>query len=56
MFTSMEKALVALVMAVLSILDLTFGFHFGSVSEASIAEMLGILTAILVYFVPNRGA
>jgi len=45
---------VALVMAVLSILDLTFGFHFGEISERSIAEMLAILTAILVYFVPNQ--
>lgn len=53
MFTSIDKALVALVMGALYALNYFFGLDFG-VSEAQIAALISVLTPILVYLVPNK--
>lgn len=55
MFTSMDKALVALVMGVLFIMNSVFGVSLGF-TEAQVAGVIGILTPILVWAIPNRTA
>jgi hypothetical protein len=53
MFTSIDKALVALVMAVLSILTF-FGITVPEwASEQAVGSVIGALTPVLVYFWPN---
>lgn len=54
MFTSIDKALVALVMGFLFILNSVFGLDFG-VDEQTVASIIGFLTPVLVYFIPNKG-
>ena len=53
MFTTFDKALVALVMAFLSILNIKFGFNLG-LSEATVTGIIAALTPFLVYIWPNR--
>lgn len=53
MFTSMDKALVALVMGILYILNSVAGINLGF-SETQVASVIGILTPILVYLIPNK--
>jgi uncharacterized membrane protein len=48
-----NKAIVALVMAVLVIADQLWGISFGHVTEESITIILAVLTPILVWLVPN---
>lgn len=55
MFTSMDKALTALVMAVLFLLNSAFGISFG-LTEAQVATILTVLTPLLVYLIPNKSA
>ncbi len=55
MFTSMDKALVALVMGLLFILQNQFGITLGF-TEAQVTSVIGILTPILVYLIPNKTA
>ena len=53
MFTSFDKALVALVMALLSILNLKFGISLG-LDEATVTAIIAALTPLFVYFWPNK--
>lgn len=53
MFTSMDKALIAMVMGVLYILNSVAGINLGF-TEMQVATVIGILTPILVYFIPNK--
>ena len=53
MFTSLDKALVALVMAVLFLLKNYLGIDLG-ISEETVAQIMMFLTGLLVYFVPNK--
>lgn len=54
MFTSVDKALVALVMGALYVAT-SFGVMVPAwASQTSIESVIGILTPILVYFVPNK--
>jgi hypothetical protein len=53
MFTSIDKALAALVMGAASIIDLAYGPFFG-VNEETLAGVIAILTPIVVYLIPNR--
>jgi hypothetical protein len=50
----MDKALVAAILGVLSILSLVFGWHLQWITEEGITAVIAILTPILVYLVPNR--
>jgi hypothetical protein len=54
MFTSIDKALVALVMSVLFIINYFFGISLPGVSEEQVAAFIGLLTPILVWAWPNR--
>lgn len=49
-----SKAIVAVIMAVLILIEQLTGFHFPGVNEEWITVLLAVLTPILVYFVPNR--
>lgn len=55
MFTSIDKALTALVMAVLFLLNTAFGINFG-LTEAQVATILTVLTPVLVWLIPNKSA
>jgi hypothetical protein len=55
MFTTFDKALVALSMALLSILNLSFGIDIG-LDEATIGAIIAALTPLVVYVWPNRTA
>ena len=55
MFTTFDKALVALTMALLSILNLAFGVDLG-LDEATISALIAALTPLAVYLWPNRAA
>lgn len=51
MYTAFDKAIVGIIMGAVALLNL-FGFHFG-VTEATVNGIIGVLTPILIYFVPN---
>lgn len=53
MFTSLDKALVAIAMAVLFLLKQYFGIDLG-ISEATVAQIMMFITGLLVYFTPNK--
>jgi hypothetical protein len=55
MFTSIDKALTAIVMAVLYLLNSFGGIDVG-LSEETVAAILAALTPLLVWLVPNRQA
>lgn len=54
MFTDMDKALVAAILGVLSILSIAFGWHLTWITEEGILAVIAIITPIIVYLVPNR--
>lgn len=58
MFTTFDKALVALVMSVLSILNMWFGIDISSlgITPESLSVILAALTPVFVWFFPNRTA
>jgi len=53
MFTSIDKALVALIMAGVFIVNQYTGKHI-NVSEQTLNSIFVILTPILVYLIPNK--
>ena len=54
MFTSFDKALVALVLALLSIINLVWGIDwFDHITEESIGVIIAVLMPLLVYLIPN---
>ena len=53
MFTSLDKALIALVMAVLYLLSQFAGIDLG-VSEQTVGAVIAAATPFLVWLVPNR--
>jgi hypothetical protein len=53
MFTSIDKALTAIVMAVLYLLNSLGGIDIG-LSEETVAAILAALTPLLVWLVPNK--
>ena len=55
MFTSIDKALVALIMGLIYIANTFFGFNFG-LTEDAVTAIVAALTPILVWLVPNKGA
>lgn len=52
--SSHAKAIVALVMAILGILDQWFGISLG-IGETQVTMIIFLLTPILVWAIPNRG-
>lgn len=55
MFTTIDKALVALIMGLLSIGNLWFGFDLGITPDA-LTSVIALLTPVLVWFFPNKTA
>lgn len=54
MFTSFDKALVALILGVLSIVTTVWGVDwFDHVTEDAIAVIVGVLMPLLVWLIPN---
>ena len=53
MFTSFDKALIAVVMGGLYILNSVFGVTLGF-TEAQIGAVIGVLTPVLVWLFPNK--
>jgi hypothetical protein len=53
MFTSVDKAIVGLVMGILFLLNNFTSYHVGF-SEEVVNGFVGFLTPILVYFWPNK--
>ena len=53
MFTTIDKALAALVMGVLSILNLLFGIDLG-LSPETVSAIIAALTPLIVYLIPNK--
>ena len=49
-----NKAVVALVMAILVIIDQLWGISFGAVTEEAVTIVLAILTPVLVWLIPNH--
>jgi len=54
MFTSIHKALVALVMGLLFIVQTYTGFSLSWVSQDTVATIVGLITPVLVWAVPNK--
>ncbi len=53
MFTSIDKALAAALMAAIFLLNEFGGIDVG-VSEATVTAVVGALTPVLVYLIPNK--
>lgn len=53
MFTSIDKALTAIVMAVLFLLNSVFHIDIG-LSEETVAGILAAATPLLVWLIPNK--
>lgn len=53
MFTTMDKALAAVVMGILSILNLAFGWNLG-LDPATVSGIIAALTPLVVYLIPNK--
>ena len=54
MFTSIDKALVALVMGLLFIMQTFTGLNLGWITEAQVSTIIGLLTPVLVWAIPNK--
>ena len=53
MFTSIDKALVALIGSVVFLFNSFTGFHFG-VDPGVVAAVVGVATPLLTYLTPNK--
>ena len=54
MFTTIDKALVAMVMGVLFILQTYVGLNTSWISQETVATIIGLITPILVWAIPNK--
>lgn len=54
MFTSIDKALVALVMGLLFIVQTYTGFSTSWISPDTVATIVGLITPVLVWAIPNK--
>ena len=54
MFTSIDKALVALVMGLLFIIQTYTGFNLSWLSAETVTTVIGLLTPVLVWAIPNK--
>lgn len=53
MFTGLDKALIALIMGVLSIINLVWGINIG-VSAETVSAVIAAITPFLVWLIPNK--
>ena len=55
MITTVDKALVAFIMGGVFLLNHFTSFHF-MLDEGTVTTIVGVLTPVLVYLVPNKAA
>jgi len=55
MITDKDKAIVALIMAGVSVANVVFGQHV-TVNQDAVTAIVAIATPLLVYFVPNKSS
>lgn len=56
MFTTIDKAIVAAVMGVLFIIQTYTGFSLPWLTQETVTTIVGLLTPVLVWAVPNKPA
>jgi len=54
MFTTIDKALTALVMGLLFIIQTYTGVSLGWLTPDTVATIIGLITPVLVWAVPNK--
>jgi hypothetical protein len=54
MITSIDKALVALIMGLLFIIQTYTGFSTAWISAETVATIVGLITPVLVWAIPNK--
>jgi hypothetical protein len=54
MFTTIDKALVAMVMGALFIINTFFGVNVSWISQETVATIIGLITPVLVWAIPNK--
>lgn len=54
MFTTLDKALVAMVMGLLFILQTYTGLSTSWISQETVATIIGLITPVLVWAIPNK--
>lgn len=54
MITSVDKALIAMVMGILFILNTYFGLNVSWISQETVATIIGLITPVLVWAIPNK--
>ncbi len=56
MFTQLDKAIVAAVMGILFIVQTYTGFSTSWISAETVATIVGLITPVLVWAIPNKTA
>ena len=54
MITSVDKALIAMVMGLLFIIQSFTGFSLSWITESQVTTIIGLLTPVLVWAIPNK--
>jgi hypothetical protein len=54
MFTTIDKALVAMIMGILFIVQTYTGFSTSWISAETVSTIVGLITPILVWAIPNK--
>jgi len=54
MFTSIDKALVAMVMGILFIVQTYTGLNTSWISAETVSTIIGLITPVLVWAIPNK--
>ena len=54
MFTSIDKALVAAIMGLLFIIQTYTGFSLSFLTPETVATIVGLITPVLVWAIPNN--
>ena len=54
MFSSIDKALVALIMGLLFIIQTYTGFSTSWISAETVSTIVGLITPVLVWAIPNK--
>lgn len=54
MITSVDKALIAMVMGVLFIIQTFTGFSLPWITQETVTTVIGLLTPVLVWAIPNK--
>lgn len=54
MFTTIDKALVAMVMGILFIIQTYVGINVSWISQETVATIIGLITPVLVWAIPNK--